>query len=159
MRSSDFLRISEDPRTAILSISVTSKALVIGTLGPVPWETQDNASCSMLKMKYLLMMVSRCEVLGTRRCSVARVAIVQSVLCEETAIVLVHSTRPESRTLCEIYPGSVFCLDLGFDRRWWPLQIPSHVACSWSLGCCRLGLVHRCWCLEIQKIKKTQLIE
>lgn len=157
MRFSDFSRISEDPWTASWASRQLRKHL-IGTLGPVRRKTQDDASCPFLKTKYLLMLVSRCKVLGTRRCSVARIAIVQSVLREETAIVLVHSTGPENRAFREVYPGPVFRLDLSLHGCRRPLQVPSHVACCRSFGRCRLGLVHRCWCLEI-KIRETRSIK
>lgn len=143
---------------SVLSISATSKTPVIGTLGPVRRKPQDDASCSFFKTKYLLMMISRCKVLGTRRCSIARVAIVQSVLCEETAIVLVHSAGPENRALRELYSSPVLRLDLGLYGCRRPLQVPSHVACCRSFGRCRLGLIYRCWCLEI-KIKETRSIK
>jgi len=117
---------------------------------PNRWETRDDASCSnalLSETKYSLLLISRGEVLGARRCSVARIAAVQGVLREETAIVLVHSTRPKSRALCELYPGTVLRLELGLHGRRRPLQISSHIACRWSFCCCGLGLVHRCWCL------------
>lgn len=94
------------------------------------------------------MLVSRSEVLSAWWRPVARVAAVQSVLREETAIVLVHSARPESRAFREVQPGAVLRLDLGLHGRRWPLQVPSHVARCRSLGCRWLGLIHRRWCLS-----------
>ena len=124
---------------SVLSIPIDEK------LGTMP---RARMRCS--ETEYSLLLVSRGEVLGARRCSVARVAAVQGVLREETAIVLVHSTRPESRALCEFYPGTVLRLELGLHGRRRPLQISSHIACRRSFCCCGLGLVHRCWCLWIK---------
>lgn len=123
---------------------------------PNRWETRDDASCSnalLSETEYSLLLVSRGEVLGARRCSVARIAAVQGVLREETAIVLVHSTRPKSRALCELYPGTVLRLELGLHGRRRPLQISSHIACCRSFCCCGLGLVHRCWCLRDRRLR------
>lgn len=119
---------------------------------PDRWETRGDASYSnaLLETEYSLMLVSRTEVLGARRCSVARVGAVQGMLREETAIVLVDPTGPECRAPRELDPGPVLRLELGLHRRRRPLQIPSHIACCRSLRCCGLGLVHRCWCLRIK---------
>jgi len=100
--------------------------------------------------EYSLMMISRGEVLSARRCSIARVAAVEGVLREETGIVLVHSTGPESRAFREIHPGTVLRLHLGLHGRWRPFQVSSHIACCRSFRCCGLSLVHRCWCLRIK---------
>lgn len=115
-------------------------------------ETQSDASYSnaWLETEYSLMLISRSEVLGARRCSVARVGAVQGMLCEEAAVVLVNPTRPECRAPRELDPGPVLRLELGLHRRRRPFQIPSHIACCRSLRRCRLSLVHRCWCLRIK---------
>lgn len=66
MRFSGFSRIPRGSANSVLSISVDEKlrarCLVL--------------ECSLLRTKYSLMMVSRGEVLGARRCSVARIAAV-----------------------------------------------------------------------------------
>jgi len=102
----------------------------------------------LLGTEYSLVMISRGEVLGARWCSVAWIGVGECVLREEAAVVLVHSARPESGSLCELHPGAVLRLNLGLHGRWRPLQVPSHVTCCRSFGRCRLSLVHRCWCLS-----------
>lgn len=109
-RFSDSSRVPKDPRTTSW----------------VSWsmrKTQGDASYSnaLFETEYSLMMVSRGEVLGARWCSVARIGAVQGMLREETAIVLVHSTGPESRALRELNPGPVLRLELGLHGRWGPL--------------------------------------
>lgn len=139
MRFSGFLRIPGDPRTTSwVSRSSRNSGRCL------------ECSNASLGTEYSLMMVSRGEVLGARRCSVARVGAVEGVLRKETAIVLVHSTGPDSRAPRELHPGTVLRLELGLHGRRWPLHVPSHVACCRSLRRCGLGLVHRCWCLRIK---------
>jgi len=116
--------------------------------GRVRRETQGDASCMLFDTECSLLLVSRGEVLSAWWRPIARVTAVQGVLREETAIVLVHSARPESGTLRELDSGAILRLDLGLHGRRWPLQVSTHVACCRSPGCRRLSLIHRRWCLD-----------
>lgn len=96
----------------------------------------------------LLMMIRRSKILSAWWSSITWICIIQSMLSEKSGIVLLHPTRPKSRTFCQFHSSSVFSFCLSFNRWRRPLQISSHISTYWSLSCSRLGLINWCWCLK-----------
>lgn len=112
-------------------------------------QAQDNISKEVNNCQIdLLMLIGGGEVLSAWWSSVTRVRIVQCVLSEKTAVVLVYSSRSDSRSFCQFHPGSIFGFCLSFHRLRRPLQVSSHVSTNWSLCCGRLSLINWRWCLK-----------